>query len=273
VLGALWNAISFDSLVATAFVIILVSLVMIILGLQMVGVSWAQKFRLALPKAWSVKAVRHDSRPRSPYIIGAATFFLPCGFTLIAQGVALASGSLLAGALIMGAFALGTLPILAGISWTGVRASKRPHLTARFQVIAGALVLVFALYNINSQLNVLGYPSASDAIAAIRSTETETSSDPVAQNEAGEQVLGIRAVDFDYIPTTPTTLQAGKPTRLIVQNDGILGCGAFMAARGLWEGSLDLKPGVNEITFTPQPGTYKISCTMGMVPPVTVTVR
>jgi hypothetical protein len=68
-------------------------------------------------------------------------------------------------------------------------------------------------------------------------------------------------------------LKADEPTQLLVENQGVLGCGQYMAARGLFDGWIDLKPGSNSIQFTPKKGTYKLTCTMGMVPPIIITVN
>ncbi len=50
ILGAIGNVLSFDNLTFFAVVILLISFVMLIISFQMIGFSWAQKFRFALPK-------------------------------------------------------------------------------------------------------------------------------------------------------------------------------------------------------------------------------
>jgi Cytochrome C biogenesis protein transmembrane region len=50
------------------------------------------------------------------FALGAATFFLPCGFTQALQLYVLAKGSFAIGALSMFAFSLGTLPALLSLS-------------------------------------------------------------------------------------------------------------------------------------------------------------
>ena len=83
----------------------------------------------------------------------------------------------------------------------------------------------------------------------------------------------ITAKGFEYIPTSSMTITAGVPTKLIVDNQGIQGCGAFMAANGLIENFVSLDRGINEINLgNPQKGTYKLTCSMGMVRPVTINV-
>lgn len=278
ILGAVGSAITFDNIVIYALLIILISIVMIILGLQMLDVSWVRNVRIGTPKFLSRFASGEKGRQRGPFLLGSATFFLPCGFTLIAQGIALVSGSFLAGALIMGMFALGTLPILLAISVSGVYLNSKPHLTARFNVVAGILVLFFGLYNINAQMNVLGLPSVG-AKASVEEQWPQVAKDTklAEENQLGEdqteQALHILAQGFEYIPETTPTLKAGVPTTLVVDNQGIQGCGRYMAARGLFPGWIELKPGENTLEFTPKKGTYKLTCTMGMVPPVIIKVE
>jgi len=201
-----------------------------------------------------------------PFIMGAVTFFIPCGFTLIAQGIALTSGSFLRGSLVMFFFALGTFLPLLGISISGIKMNEKPKNTALFNQIAGILIIFFVFYNINAQFNVLGLPSLNDIKAQPKQEQTQQ------PDTNGTQTLNLTAKGFQYIPTGSTTLKAGVKTTLVVDNQGIQGCGVSMAGRGLFDGYITLKTGQNTITFTPKKGTYKITCSMGMVPPVTITV-
>lgn len=263
--------------VPTAIVVILVSLVMFVLGLQMLGVQWAYKVKIALPKFITNKVSSEDKFKGKymPFLVGALTFFLPCGFTLIAQGLALASGSFLSGSLMMFAFALGTFPILAIISLTSVNVTQKPKLNAFFSNVAGILVLLFAIYNFNSQLNVLGLKSFNDIKlpSITKETKTETNQTNAEIDEEGNQLIKIKAVGFQYIPLSGTIIKSNTPTKLIVDNQGIEGCGVYMAARGLMSNYIYLKAGENVVDIpNPVKGTYKITCSMGMVPPVTIRV-
>lgn len=259
----------------TAILIIVVSIVMLILGLQMLGVQWAQRFRIALPKSVSRMVVGSEKTKGvfTPLIIGAGTFFLPCGFTLIAQGFALTSGSFLTGALMMLAFSLGTLPVLAGIGFMSSSLSTKPKLNYIFTMVAGVLVVFFSLYNINSQLNVLGFKSVSDIKIGVDRKDEGSDIEYVDIDESGTQVMNITATGFIYQPEGSTNLKAGVPAKLVVNNVDMIGCGNYMAARGLFPSFVELKPGENTI-YIPNPvkGTYKLTCSMGMVAPVTIRV-
>jgi sulfite exporter TauE/SafE/copper chaperone CopZ len=142
----------------TTTLVIVISFLMIGLGLQMLEVKGFRKFQFSMPR-FITRGIANEGNFKGkymPFIMGAATFFLPCGFTITAQTIALLSGNALQGALIMGFFALGTAPMLLLIGFSSVTFSKKPHLALTFSKVAGFLVLFFALYNIYNQILVLG---------------------------------------------------------------------------------------------------------------------
>jgi sulfite exporter TauE/SafE/copper chaperone CopZ len=160
-LGALLGVIGSGlriSLALTSFLLFVVSILMIFLGLQMLGVEKLRKFQISMPK-FITRNIANENNFKGkymPFIMGALTFFLPCGFTITAQTIALLSSSALQGALIMGFFALGTAPMLLFISFSSVKFFEKPNLSLTFSKVAGFLVIFFAFYNIYNQLNVLG---------------------------------------------------------------------------------------------------------------------
>jgi sulfite exporter TauE/SafE/copper chaperone CopZ len=272
VLGLIGKSVTFNNPTISAIFIILISIVMLILALQMLEVKWAQRLRFSMPKSFT-KTVSNENKFAGrfmPFVMGAVTFFVPCGFTLIAQGIALTSGSFLIGSLVMLFFALGTFLPLLGISVAGIKMNEKPKSTALFNQIAGILIFFFVFYNINGQLNVLGLPSLND----IKVQPNQGQQDETQKQDSNEdQTLNLTARGFQYIPNGSTTLKAGIETTLIVDNQGIQGCGVYMSGRGLFDGYITLKPGQNTIKFTPKKGTYKITCSMGMVSPILITVQ
>jgi sulfite exporter TauE/SafE/copper chaperone CopZ len=146
------------SFTVTAWLVIGISVLMVVLGCQMLGIKALRRFQIALPKGMTRKIAdeKKFEGKYMPFAMGAATFFIPCGLTITAQTVALLSGSPIQGTLIMGFFALGTTPMLLLIGFSSVKFFERPHLSLTFSKVAGFLVLFFALYNIWNQMNVLG---------------------------------------------------------------------------------------------------------------------
>ena len=241
---------------------------MVSMGLQMLGVAWFQKFQIAAPK-FILRNIADESKFKGkylPFVMGALTFFLPCGFTLTAQGVALISGNPVQGALIMLFFALGTLPTLLLIGFSSVKMSKEPHLSYRFAKIAGILVLFFALFNINSQLNVLGLKSLSDIGRTIGTSDVQADNSDNTNVIDGVQVIKMDASSQGYSPSY-FKVKVGVPVRWEITDTGTSGCTNAVIARDLFDGEIQLTPGQTSIKeFTPQsPGTYKFSCWMGMV--------
>ena len=77
----------------TAFLIVAVSFLMVALGLQMLGVKAFRKFQVSAPKT-ATRYIANENNfqgKHMPFIMGALTFFLPCGFTIMAQSLALLS--------------------------------------------------------------------------------------------------------------------------------------------------------------------------------------
>jgi sulfite exporter TauE/SafE len=80
------------------------------------------------------------------FVLGAATFFLPCGFTQALQVYVLSQASFAAGALTMLAFALGTLPAM--LSLSAIASLARGGFQKHFLRFAGAAVILLGLMNI-----------------------------------------------------------------------------------------------------------------------------
>jgi len=169
-------------------------------------------------------------------------------------------------------FALGTLPVLLTIGLSSVKFSQRPHLSARFLKVAGVLVLFFAFYNINFQLNVLGISSLSDLginsgqssnTAKNNSFQKEEGLPPIVN---GKQILKMDASSRGYSPNY-FKVKVGIPVRWEITDKGTSGCTNAVISKNLFEGEIPLTPGQTSVKeFTPEkPGKYKFSCWMGMV--------
>lgn len=263
------------SLTFSALLVIIVSIFMIFNGLKMLGLKALAGFQIALPKSITHKAADHKNFQGKymPMVMGALTFLLPCGFTITTESLALLSGSGVQGALIMFAFALGTLPglLIIGFSAAKMVSSTRSVL---FTHVAGALVLLFAIFNINSQFNVLGLPSLSNVgfnanaagqVASVTAQASPVSSDLPAVNSS-KQVIKMQASSSGYSPNY-FKVRVGVPVRWEITDVGTSGCTNAVLSRGLFDGQISLTPGETSVKeFTPtQTGRYKFSCWMGMI--------
>lgn len=152
VLGAVGSAIGI-SFTVTAILGIIASTVMIMLGLNLVGVF--EKNMVALPSGAFSFFRRVEHKTIAPFLVGVGTFFLPCGFTQAMQVAALSSGSFLSGFLIMTSFALGTLPMLAFLSFGSASFSKSKRAPLFFKS-AGVVVLGLGIFAFLGGLAGLG---------------------------------------------------------------------------------------------------------------------
>lgn len=151
-LGVLGNAIGIN-FTFTAILGVIASLVMLMLGFNLVGIF--AKNNLTMPSGVFGFFRKIEHKTFTPLIIGFGTFFLPCGFTQSMQVVALSTGTFLGGALIMFAFALGTLPMLALLSFGSASFAQSKYAPLFFKS-AGVVVIGLGLFALLSGLASLG---------------------------------------------------------------------------------------------------------------------
>lgn len=157
IIGAIGTAFALNA-TATFVLSLAVGLVMLVLGINLLGVfHWSKRLQPSIPKflarhAYGASKLNHTV---TPFLVGVATFFLPCGFTQSMQIYTLTTGSFLAGALTMSAFALGTLPVLALISFSSFSIQNRSYSGVFFKT-AGLIVILFAMYNLLNSMAAIG---------------------------------------------------------------------------------------------------------------------
>lgn len=152
VLGTVGSAIGI-SFTLGAVLGLIASLVMIVLGLNLVGVF--EKSTITLPSGIFNFFRKVEHQTLAPFLIGVGTFFLPCGFTQSMQIVAFSSGSFVSGMLIMLAFALGTLPMLALLSFGSASFAHSKHAPLFFKS-AGVVVIGLGVFALLAGLAGLG---------------------------------------------------------------------------------------------------------------------
>ncbi len=157
VIGVIGSAFTLNTS-ATFVLSLIIGVVMLILGINLLDTfHWAKKFQPSMPKfiAKHAHGISKFNHTLTPLLVGIATFFLPCGFTQSMQLYTLTTGSFLQGGLTMLFFALGTLPVLALISFSSfsIQNSKKSGV---FFKSAGLIVILFALFNLVNALVVIG---------------------------------------------------------------------------------------------------------------------
>lgn len=151
-LGVLGGAIGINFTI-TAILGLIASLVMIMLGFNLVGLF--KKGMISLPPNLFNSFRRIEQKTIAPFLLGVGTFFLPCGFTQAMQVVALGSGSFVSGFMIMLAFAVGTLPMLSLLSFGSATISQSKYSQLFFKS-AGVVVIGLGIFALLAGLAGLG---------------------------------------------------------------------------------------------------------------------
>jgi uncharacterized protein len=254
ILGILGSWIDFSSGFMGAFTLV-IALVLVWLGLNILGfVPSVTNLGVRMPKKftqyWS--KLKESEHRAAPALLGAFTFFLPCGFTQSMQLFAVSSGSFWEGGLTLLLFAIGTTPVLFSV---GTAASKFSHSkSVVFKKVVGFIVVMFALYTMSSGL----------ALAGINTSflDSGEKGDVVLKGAVQEIVM-----DVNYRGFTPNTftIQKGVPVKWIINGEQITGCTNEIISKQLGIRK-KIVPGPNIVEFTPQQaGTIGFSCWMGMV--------
>lgn len=242
------------STTANGVLVVAVALLMIGIGVNLLDVLPAG-FAVRPPKFLSrrVAALADSKNPLVPAVLGAGTYFLPCGFTQSMQLLALSTGSPSKAALIMFVFALGTLPALLGIG--AVTSVAKGNALRRLSRAAGAAVVVIGLSNVQNGATLLGLVSDGPRSVPVPS-------DVFVEN--GTQVLQMEITSrATYEPDT-LSIAAGVPTRWEIEGAEHMGCATTLVIPKLGT-SFAMSPGYNEIALAPLPaGTYPFTCSMGM---------
>src|ERR1700730_15169955 len=192
-IGAIGSALTLSPEINGVLTII-ASLVMILLGLQMLKLMPSLPRLLpTMPKAFGHYI--HDLAERDAnggaFVLGAATFFLPCGFTQALQLYVLAKGSFAVGALTMLAFSLGTLPAL--LSLSALSSLATGNLQRHFLKFAGAAVIVLGIANIQYGLVLSGSAmNAAPAVATNVSATAATAPIETSKQTEDKQIVVMR---------------------------------------------------------------------------------
>ncbi len=246
----------------TAVLMIGVAIVMLLLGTRLTGLSprlagWSPTLpmglgrKLGMGDEGSVSAYS-DSRAAT---LGAASFFLPCGFTQAIQIFALSTGSPIYAAALLGTFALGTAPGLLALA--GLPLVVPPRAKPTLLRLVGVVVIGFALLNGSAGIRLSGFklPSLVSMVSAAPLPGT-LGTDGVQRITTNQDAGG-------YSPGN-VVIYSGYPTVWTVQSSTTATCAA-----SLWAPDLDIRMRLNKGANTIElpvlnPGTLNYTCAMGM---------
>ena len=267
--GAIGYLGSFFSLSGTisGVVAIVVGFVMLILGIQLLGLFPRFSALITLPKSLS-KLLRLNDKKNQEYnhtnafIMGAITFFLPCGFTQAMQVLAIQSSSFLTGALIMGVFALGTTPGLLGIGGITAIIKKGTFANIFFKFV-GIILIVFAIFNLSNGYRLSNLKQYLES--ATGNSSKQQSGETVKTN--GVQTYEATYSADDNIKPDKFTVKVGQPARIeILAKTNGSGCMGSVMIPGLVQKAQFFEKGKTAILeFTPnKTGIFEMTCAMGI---------
>ena len=251
--------------------ILLVSVVMILLGFQLLKLFPSLgRFQPKMPKfiAHRIYAMAEKNSKSTPFVLGGLTFFLPCGFTQALQLYVLTQGDWLTGALTMLMFSLGTLPALLSLSTvTSFAKGEGQKFLLKF---AGVMVILIGSFNINNGLVLAGVRIGQ--AASVQEPSEVIPSEQAIEIVDGKQIVEMAVEGFSYSPST-FTVQAGIPVEWRIDGSGARGCAASLIMAD-FDLTAYLSPTkTTTLSFTPaEVGTYFFNCSMGMMKPGTFEV-
>lgn len=239
---------------------IVIGLVMFIMGLQLIEIfPITNKLKFTLPKSiariFGLKKTEKYSHFNS-FLLGASTFFLPCGFTQAMQIYAIGTGNFFGGAIVMSAFALGTVPGL--LSLGGLTAIVKGIFAKRFFKFLGLALIAFALFNITNGFGLMGV-----TVDFSSAKQTIVTDDPNVVIENGVQIVKMKETNRGYEPNS-FTVKKDLPVKWVIDAQAPYSCASSLILPK-YNIRKNLVKGENIIQFTPTTlGQVKFSCSMGM---------
>lgn len=240
--------------------VIAVGAVMAVVGLQLTGIfPRLSNVSITLPKGISrtlgITEGEGEYSVRSSILLGALTFFVPCGFTQAMQLYAMSTGSFITGALTMAVFAIGTTPGLLGVG--GLTSFMKGQYSKLFFKFAGLVVIALSVFNISNGLTLAGLRTTP------KSTVQAAAVDPNVTVEDGKQVVHMVQTGQGYSPDT-ITVKKGVPVKWIVKSEDPNSCASSLVVPLLNIRTL-LTANEQVFEFTPkETGDIRFTCSMGM---------
>jgi sulfite exporter TauE/SafE/copper chaperone CopZ len=246
----------------TAALMIAVAAVMMILGTRLTGLSpriasWSPTLPIGVSRRLGIGGATGGYSDGRAAGLGAASFFLPCGFTQAVQIYALSTGSPLFAGALMATFAIGTAPGLLALA--GLPAVVPSRMRPTLLRLVGVVVLGFALLNGSAGLRLSGIS------LSLPGLEPVAAAGPPAQETAadGSQLLTTYQNGGGYSPGN-VAIYAGTATRWTIKSSTTATCAASLIVP-----SLNLRVGLHEgdnvINLPALPkGALEYSCAMGM---------
>jgi sulfite exporter TauE/SafE len=245
---------------------VIVAIVLLILGLNLLDVfprlkKWQPTLPLSLGRR--IHDLRNLNHNLTPLFLGVLTFFLPCGFTQSMQIYTLSTGDFLTGALIMFSFALGTLPVLAILSFSSLTIKQKGKSDIFFKAV-GLIVIFFAVFNLMNSIRTLDLTPVPAPVKNITGSGPSAVSENVKM-ENGRQVITLKTRG-GYSPEK-SLARANLPTVIRFDTNGTFDCSLSVRIPSLNYSRVLPQTGSTEVSLgTSTAGLFRGSCGMGMYP-------
>jgi sulfite exporter TauE/SafE len=249
---------------------------MLLLGVSMTGKVKALRYLTPRPPKFLVKALSTERKKASadaaeghaslatPIIFGLLTGLMPCAPLIAAQASAVASGSPLLGAWGMVGFGLGTMPLMLIFGFASSLLSRQ--FQAKLQVVAAVAVMIFGLVILNRGLLLVGSPVTFDSVrTAVVGTSVAPTQTQFKKGTDGVVEVPLAIVNTQYVPST-LVIPGNTPVRLVVDRKEDLACSDQLVITAA-NVKVDLAPNaVTKVDLSAMaPGTYRMTCGMGMM--------
>ena len=262
-LGALGSSIALPTRVV-AILMIVVAIVMTLIGTRLTGLSprvaaWSPTLPSGLARGLGLDTgtVSSYSDTRAG-LLGAASFFLPCGFTQAVQIYALSTGNPMTAGVIMAVFAIGTAPGLLALA--GLPAIMPERMRPTLLRVIGVVVIGFAVVNAGAGLRLAGFTLPSLGPSPVAAAVPAA---PAGSTQGAAQTLHTYQ-DVDGYSPANVTIYAGTPTKWTVESLNGQTCATFLRVPDL-DVAVTLHKGANEIDLPAmKAGTLSYTCSMGM---------
>lgn len=247
-----------------SIIAVLAGIFLIIYGLNMLNLlPFLRRLTLRLP------SINLGDSDRGPFVIGLLNgLFIACGPLQAMYIYAMGTGTFYEGALSLMFFGLGTtIPLLGFGVFAGAISGS---LTRKIVKFSGVVVIILGLVMLNRGLALSG--SGYD-IKSIGTKITEgvgvknnpTASDATVKMENGYQIIEMDVTASGWSPDK-FVLKTGVPVKWRINAIEITNCNKAIQVPA-YNLKFDLKPGLQEIEFTPtKAGVIPWSCWMGMIP-------
>lgn len=232
------------------YLTLLVSVIMIMMSLKMLKL-----LHINLPKIKTKKSfitIETTLSDKSPFFVGLANGFMPCGPLQSMQLYALGTGSIIIGGLSMFYFSLGTFPLMFGLGFASTFLNNK--FSKKILALSGILVFILAVSMFSRALSLSGYVIPFENYNNIIESSLEDN---------------IQIVEFDLSSNKyePIKVIRNIPVKLIINAtpETLNGCNNSITIPKL-NVTANLKPGINIIEFTPNiNGKIVYTCWMGMI--------